>query len=147
MGGGGGGGGETDYAFCLVRFTLYHFDELFSLLCSSMKLLYSLNSSPSKYKLGEISVTTDIYFKLLFFKIVIPHRYRAESWRGVWTLVLLMYAMTIETSSSLLFCPTLTSNSNGTSESITVSLLPSLPSLSSLPSLPSSHPSLCSPGR
>ena len=42
-----------------------------------------------------------------------PHtRYHSHSWYGVWTLLLLMYARAVETSASLLFCPTLTNITN-----------------------------------
>ena len=53
---------------------------------------------------------------------VIPTRYRSWNWRGAWTLVLLMYAMMVETSASLLFCPTLTTTINGSTTSNTVSV-------------------------
>ena len=39
-------------------------------------------------------------------------RYHTHSWYGVWTLLLLMYPRAVETSASLLFCPTLTNITN-----------------------------------
>jgi len=41
---------------------------------------------------------------------------------NVWTLLLLMYGMAVETSTSLFFCPTLTRFNNGTSRSETVTV-------------------------
>lgn len=42
---------------------------------------------------------------LLYYIYTRHHRFKY--WHGIWTIVLLLYVMSVETSTSLLFCPTL----------------------------------------
>lgn len=52
-------------------------------------------------------------FLAVLFLVWICRRHRFKYWHSIWTITLLMYVMTVETSVSLLFCPILNSTSMG----------------------------------
>ena len=50
------------------------------------------------------------YMDVLSYAMYTHRHHRFKYWHGIWTIVLLLYVMSVETSTSLLFCPTLNVN-------------------------------------